>query len=105
LPDANAGGFVGYSGGRCVDVDTAVAMGRTADSLVVICQNRDGHLYYVGFGLRNRLSIVVPGALPYYSGYVANNIDTQYTVTSDALTIYQTASGNDVEPMIEYWRN
>ena len=104
LPDADAHGFVGYGGGRCLDTDLALAMGRTEDSLVVICQHDDEPPYYVGFGLGNRLAIVIPKASRYYdTGFSVNNLDTQYTITPESLTIYQPATGNTIEPMIEYW--
>jgi hypothetical protein len=104
LPDADAHGFVGYPGGRCLDTDLALAMGRTKDSLVVICQHNDEPPYYVGFGLGNGLPIVIPKASRYYdTGFVVINVDTQYTITRDSMTIYQPATGNNVEPMIEYW--
>lgn len=105
LPDADAHGFVGYAGGRCNDADRAIAMGRTSDSLVVVCQTQPaGPLYYVGFGLQNRLPILIPGVLHFQTnGFVVTNNDTQYTITPDALTIYQPSAGNTVEPMTEYW--
>lgn len=104
LPDADAQGFVGYAGGRCRDADPAIAMGRTTDSLVVICQHAEEAPYYVGFGLGNGLPIVIPKALRYNdTGFVVTNLDTQYTITPQSLTIYQAATGNAVEPMIEYW--
>lgn len=80
-------------------------MGRTSDSLVVVCQTQPaGPLYYVGFGLQNRLPILIPGVLHFQTnGFVVTNNDTQYTITPDALTIYQPSAGNTVEPMTEYW--
>ena len=104
LPDADAHGFVGYQGGRCRDADVAVAMGRTADSLAVICQNSDGKLYYVGFGLHNGLPVVLERVLRYWDdGYTVNNLDYQYTVTPEMLEIDQGQGVLSREQWIEYW--
>lgn len=104
LSDADAHGFVGYQGGRCRDADVAVAMGRTADSLAVICQNSDGKLYYVGFGLHNGLPVVLERVLRYWDdGYTVNNLDYQYTVTPEMLEIDQGQGVLSREQWIEYW--
>jgi hypothetical protein len=46
-PDADSQGFVGYPGARCNYTNPAVVMGRTADSVVVICQTGVGRFYYL----------------------------------------------------------
>jgi serine/threonine-protein kinase len=81
VPDADAQGFVGHAGGRCRDPDLAVAMGRTDNSLAVICQSGGGSLFYEGFGLQNGLPVAVDKVLRFNDGYTVNNIDTQYTIT------------------------
>jgi len=43
--DADSQGFVGYPGARCKYTNPAVVMGRTADSVVVICQTGVGRFY------------------------------------------------------------
>ena len=82
---------MGYQGDGARDADVAVAMGRTADSLAVICQNSDGKLYYVGFGLHNGLARRVGKECCSYwdDGYTVNNLDYQYTVTPEMLEIDQ----------------
>jgi rhodanese-related sulfurtransferase len=54
--DADAQGFVGYPGKRCSYTNPAVAIARTADSVVVICQTGVRRFYYKGFGLQNGFS-------------------------------------------------
>ena len=104
LPDADSHGFIGYQGGRCRDADVAVAMGRTADSLAVICQNSDGKLYYVGFGLHNGLPVLLERVLRYWEdGYTVNNLEYQYTVTPEMFEIDQGQGVLSREQWIEYW--
>ena len=63
-------------------------MGRTADSLAVICQNSDGKLYYVGFGLQRVCPSCWKRVLRYWDdGFTVNNLDYQYTVTPEMLEI------------------
>ena len=57
--DADSQGFVGYPVARCNDTNPAVAMGRTSESLVVICQTGVGRFYYKGVGLQNGLSVEI----------------------------------------------
>jgi hypothetical protein len=103
-PDADSHGFVGYSGGRCAGMDNALAIGRTAQSLAVICQNSSGEMYYVGYGLENGLSVRVDKVLRYFAaGYSVNNVDAQYTVTPQMLEIDGAHSVLSREPWIEYW--
>jgi len=52
----------------------------------------------VGFGLRNGLPVVVNKVLRYNAGYTVSNIDTQYTVTPEALEINQGSSVLTREP-------
>ncbi len=103
LPDADGHGFVGYGGGRCADQDFAVALGRTEQSLVAICQTSSGETYYEGFGFRNGLAIHLDKALHYNAGYTINNADVQYTVTPNALEVDQNTTVLSREPMLEYW--
>ena len=64
-------------------------MGRTADSLAVICQNSDGKLYYRGFRPAQRVARRVGKVLHYWDdGYTVNNLDW-YTVTPEMLEIDQ----------------
>jgi hypothetical protein len=56
-PDAHPQGFVGYPGAQCNYSNPAVAIGRTSQSLVVICETGVGRFYYKGVGLENGLSV------------------------------------------------
>jgi hypothetical protein len=103
LPDADGHGFVDYPEARCLDLDPAVALGRTADSLVLICQVRQGEWYYKGYGLKNQLPLFINGAQRTPDGFRATNNGFQYQVAPDALTIIQGAARVSREPMLEYW--
>jgi len=103
-PDADGHGFVGYPGGRCAGADNALAIGRTAQSLAVICQDSSGATYYMGYGLENGLPIRVDKVLRYLSdGYSVNNIDAQYTVTPQMFEVDGAHSVLSREQWIEYW--
>ncbi len=49
----------GYTDARCNYTNPAVAIGRTADSAVVICETGVGRFYYKGFGLQNGQSVEI----------------------------------------------
>ena len=103
LPDANSHGFVAYPEAQCLDIDPPVALGRTADSLVVICQNSRGDMYYRGFGLGNHLPLFVDRARRTGDGFIAFNNGYQYTVSRSALIITRGSTVVSNEPMVEYW--
>jgi serine/threonine protein kinase, bacterial len=103
-PDADSHGFVGYPGGRCAGADNALAIGRTAQSLAVICQDSSGAMYYMGYGLENGLPVRVDRVLRYFSaGYTVNNVDAQYTVTPQMFEVDGAHSVLSREQWIEYW--
>ena len=54
-PDSQ--GFVGYPGARSNYTNPAVPIGRTADSVVVICQTGVGRFCYKGVGLKKGQSV------------------------------------------------
>jgi hypothetical protein len=103
LPDADVHVFLAYPDARCLDVDPAVALGRTADSLVLICQVRPGDWYYKGYGLKNHLPLFINGAQRTAKGFRATNYGVQYDVAPDALTITQGSAGVSSERMLEFW--
>lgn len=80
LPDADGHGFLDYPEARCLDVDPAVALGRTADSLVLICRVRPREWYYRGYGLKNHLPLFINGAQRTAKGFRATNNGVQYDV-------------------------
>lgn len=102
-PDADPQGFVGYPDARCNDTNPAVAIGRTADSVVVICQTGIGRLYYKGVGLQNGLSVEVDDPVPTGATFVATNNGVQYSLSPTALIITQGSTVLSNEPMLEYW--
>lgn len=105
LADADAQGFTSYPDARCNYSNLAVALGRTAQSLVVICQTGVGRLYYRGFGLQNGLALELDDPIRQGSGFVATNrvSGVEYSVFSDALTINTDSEVLSREPMLEYW--
>jgi len=103
LPDANVHGFMAYPEAQCLDIDPAVALGRTADSLVVICQNSRGDMYYRGFGLGNHLSLLIDSARRSEDGFVAFNNGYRYTLSRNALVVTHGSTVVSNEPMVEYW--
>ncbi len=103
LPDADAQGFLGYPGARCNYTNPAVAIGRTSQSLVVICRTGVGRLYYKGFGLQNGLSVEIDDPVQTGTAFIATNNGVQYLVSPDALIITQGSTTVSKEPMLEYW--
>jgi hypothetical protein len=103
LPDADAQGFLNYPGARCNYTNPAVAIGRTADSVVVICQTGVARYYYKGFGLQNGLSVEIDNPLRTGAGFVATNNGVQYSVSPNGLVISQRSTVISNEPMLEYW--
>ena len=103
LPDADTQGFVGYPGARCNHTNPAVAIGRTSDSVVVICQTGVGRLYYKGVGLQNGQSVEIDDPVQTGAAFVATNNGVQYSVSPAALIITQSLTVMSNEPMSEYW--
>lgn len=103
LPDADAQGFVGTPGARCNSTNSAVAIARTAQSKVVVCQTGVGRLYYRGFGLQNGLSVEIDDPVRNGAGFVATNNGVHYSLTPGALTITQGAKVLSAEPIVEFW--
>ena len=102
-PDADSQGFVGYPGARCNYTNPAVAIGRTSESLAVICQTGLGRLYYKGVGLKNGLSVEIDDPVHTGAAFVAANNGVQYSLSRTALIITQGSTMLSNEPMLEYW--
>jgi hypothetical protein len=96
-------GFVGFRGARCNSANPAVAIGRTTNSLIVVCQNYAGRFYYKGFGLRNGLSVEVDDSVQTGSRFIASTKGLQYMVSPKALVVTQGQNTLSDEPMLEYW--
>ena len=103
LPDADAQGFRSYPGARCNYTNPAVVIGRTPQSLVVICQTGVGRFYYKGYGLQNGLSVEIDDPVRNGVAFVAVNNGVQYSVSPDRLVITQGSAVLSNEPMLEYW--
>lgn len=104
LSGTDAQGFVGYPAARCDPGDTPTAMGRTPQSLVVICEVGPANYYYRGLRLSDGASIELSNAVRSSGGFdVTNPVDgTRYQVRHTGISI--TSPGGQVysEPMIEY---
>jgi len=96
-------GFLGYPGARCNSANPAVAIGKTAKSLLVVCESYDGRFYYKGFGLQNGLSVEVDNFVRGNDAFTASDRGLQYRVSAAALIITKGSATPSVEPMLEYW--
>ncbi|OBJ10885.1 serine/threonine-protein kinase [Mycobacterium sp. 1465703.0] len=104
LPDADDQGFVGYPAARCDLGSTPAAMGRTTQSLVVICEAGSANYYYRGLRLRDGASIELANAVRSSGGFdVTNPVDgTRYQVRPTGISITSPGGQLYSEPMIEY---
>jgi hypothetical protein len=102
-PDADAQGWLQYPEARCDYTNPAVAMGRTSDSALVICQMGVGRYYYKGYGFANQLGVEIDDPVPTGSGFVATHNGFQYSVSRAGLIIAQGATVISDETMLEYW--
>jgi len=96
-------GFLGYPGARCHSANPAVAVGRTAKSLLVVCESYDGRFYYKGFGLQDGLSVEVDNFVRGDDRFTAWHNGAQYFVSAAALIITKGPVTVSAEPMLEYW--
>jgi serine/threonine-protein kinase len=104
LPDTDAQGFVGYPAGRCDPGSTPTVMGRTTQSLVVICESGPANYYYRGLRLSDGASIELANAVRSSGGFdVTNPADgTRYQVRPTGISITSPDGQVYSEPMIEY---
>ena len=86
VPQTDDRGFID-SEVRCEAPESAVAFGRTAQSLVAICVNPDGHYQYRGARLGDNavLTVVAEPTVP--GEYFAQKDGVTYTVTAKELVI------------------
>ena len=80
------------------------AMGRTAQSVVVVCQIQPGNFYYRGVRLSDGASIELVNAVRSSAGFdVTNPTDgTLYRIRPTSLTIAPPDGPAFFEPMLEY---
>ena len=74
---------------RCDSPKSAVAVGRTQQSLVAICVDARGHYEYRGVRLNDDSEINVSGAVMQDGKYVAQNADVTYIFSAKELMILQ----------------
>jgi hypothetical protein len=94
-------GFVNTDA-RCAPTENAVAIGRTEESLVVVCKAADGRLGYKGVRLSLRAGVSVGDVAPSAGGFVARNDVTTYVVTPTELVIRSGDAVATREPMVQY---
>ena len=97
----DARGFVN-STARCDGSETAVAVGRTQGSLVVICSDRDGRYGYLGLRLRDDAVLRASARATPAHEFVAQNASVLYAVSPVELKVTVGGSVIKREPMIEY---
>jgi hypothetical protein len=74
---------------RCDAPRSALALGRTEQSLVVICRDGDGHYEYRGMRVKDSYALKVPGAGLLGGKYVARNARFTYIFSAKELMILQ----------------
>ena len=74
---------------RCDSPKSAVAVGRTEQSLIAICVDGSGHYEYRGVRLKDDSELNVPGALMKGGQYIAHNADFTYIFSAKELMILQ----------------
>ena len=74
---------------RCDTSKSAVAAGRTEQSLIAICVDPRGHFEYRGMRLEDSSEIKIPRAVMQDGKYVAHNADITYVFSAKELMILQ----------------
>lgn len=101
--DTDPQGFVGIPEARCNHTNPAVAIGQTADSLVVVCETGAGRYYYKGVRTNDGAAIEIDDPVPSGDGFTATNAGVQYSISSRALVISEGSTVLAEEPMLQYW--
>jgi hypothetical protein len=99
--DADDRGFVN-SAARCDDTQTALAVGRTQRSLVVICADHNGNYEYRGVRTSDGALLKAPAQTATDGGFVAQNEGVTYAVSPTQLLVTSSGTVINQEPMIEY---
>ncbi len=103
LAGADSQGFLGYPDARCLDADNVVALARTDVSMIAICRNPSGNLYYRGFGLQNQLALFIDDVTRTQDGYEATRDGYRYNISRASLEILNGATEVSNEQVREYW--
>src|SRR6059036_3233846 len=72
---------------RCDAPKSALALGRTEQSLVAICVDGGGHYEYRGMRVTDDYALKVPGAVMLGGKYVARNVNFTYIFSPKELLI------------------
>jgi hypothetical protein len=81
-------GFINTAA-RCDTPKSAIAVGRTQQSLVAICVDGRGHYEYRGVRIKDNSGLNVPNAVTLDGKYVAKNADFTYVFSAKELMILQ----------------
>ena len=81
-------GFINTAA-RCDAPKSAVAVGRTEQSLIAICVDGSGHYEYRGVRLKDNSGLNVTGALMKGGRYIAHNADFTYIFSAKELMILE----------------
>ena len=94
-------GFVN-STARCDGAKRAAAIGRTEQSVVVICAGVDGRYEYLGVRLSDDAVMRTSAETTSSHGFVAHNASVTYAVSATELLVTEGDSVIKKEPMIEF---
>jgi hypothetical protein len=94
-------GFVN-SGARCDGTQTAVAIGRTVGSLVVICGDRNGRYGYLGVRLSDDAVLKTSARTAPSHEFIAQNASVVYSISAAELRVTVGGAVIKQEPMIDY---
>jgi hypothetical protein len=94
-------GFVD-SDARCDGSQTAVAIGRTLGSLVVICGDPDGRYGYLGVRLSDEAVLRTAARTTPTHEFIAQNAAVTYSISPTELRVTAGGAVLKQEPMIDY---
>jgi hypothetical protein len=90
------------SGARCDGSQTAVAIGRTPGSLVVICGDRNGRYGYLGVRLSDDAVLKTSARTTPTHEFIAQNASVTYSISPAELRVTVGGAVIKQEPMIDY---
>ncbi|MCL2533417.1 MAG: DUF4190 domain-containing protein [Nocardiaceae bacterium] len=96
-------GFLDGTGPRCHPSNPAVAIRRTSESLVVVCETGVGRYYYKGVRRTDGSSIELDDPTATGGGFVAVNGKVRYVLGPNSLAIMEGTTVLANEPMLAYW--
>lgn len=94
-------GFIN-SPARCDASQTALAIGRTQRSLVVICADQNGHYQYRGVRVSDGAVLQAPAETTSSGGFLAHQEGVTYAVSSTQLMVTEGDTVVSQEKMIDY---